>query len=175
MLILRIRAGLRVFLLSHPTILEVFPLSQVLVISSSLWRSQLPSSRNQFLRWMFTHMRVLFCMSMELKWIVSIFLRKSWLSWLIIRAGVNHNTQCIETLQVPVWKRVTLIGSSYLKGSSLLVAVEVHPGATTGGAEDFQAIVIPIAQGRSYHVPLNHRRNESNGWCHSDKQYWNDH
>ena len=76
---------------------------------------------------------------------------------------MNHNTQCIETLHVPVWKRVTLIGSSYLKGSSLLVAVEVHPGATTGGAEDFQAIVIPIAQGRSYHVPLNHRRNESNG------------
>ena len=76
---------------------------------------------------------------------------------------MNHNTQCIETLQVPVWKRVTLIGSSYLKGSSLLVAVEVHPGPTTGGAEDFQAIVIPIAQGRSYHVPLNHRSNESNG------------
>ena len=75
---------------------------------------------------------------------------------------MNHNTPCIETLQAPVWKRVTLIGSAYLKGASLLVAVEVHHGTTTGN-EDFKAAVIPLAQGLFHNLYLSCRRNESNG------------
>lgn len=65
------------------------------------------------------------------------------------RSGVNHNTMCSETIATSRWVRVSLSGAKYLAGSTIHVAVEVHPDALTASGDDFKAVVIPVEQRRA--------------------------
>ena len=68
--------------------------------------------------------------------------------FLTARSGVNHNTLCSQTLGTAQWGRVSLSGAKYLTGSTIHIAVEVHPDSVTAAGDDFKAIVIPMEQRR---------------------------
>lgn len=65
------------------------------------------------------------------------------------RSGVNHNTMCSQVIGASQWVRVSLSGAKFLTGSTIHVAVEVHPDPLTASGDDFKAIVIPVEQRRS--------------------------